>query len=167
MHKYSCVHAPHCTCNRVRVTVIAHCTYCRSGDWTESQRNTRVSCCLLEPRGTENFTAKKFWSDSTTLKFLTFKMPPEPKRSSKLGGMIMTASYRASETKFKNDFYADGNKMFCNFCKHTVEWRKRVSLTLFMLFVGFTHTKKSWKIGKFATRKNAEFGICKAENFGP
>ena len=52
-------------------------------------------------------------------------MPPEPKRSNKLGDQIMTAKYRASEPQFQNDFHADGTKMFCNFCNHSVEWRKR------------------------------------------
>lgn len=55
----------------------------------------------------------------------TITMPPAPKRSRKLGGEIMTAKYRASEPKFKDVYYADGNKLFCHFCNHSVEWRKR------------------------------------------
>lgn len=49
------------------------------------------------------------------------------KASSKLKGSTLTPGFRASETSFKADFYEDGGKLFCKFCKHTVDWKRRDS----------------------------------------
>ena len=45
--------------------------------------------------------------------------------ASKLGGAALSAKFRAGEEQFKGDFYVDGGQMFCNFCKHRVDWKRR------------------------------------------
>ena len=59
---------------------------------------------------------------------LDFIIMSKRKSSCKLGGCTLSAKFRASEPEFRDDFYHDGDKLFCRFCQHTVDWQRRNTL---------------------------------------
>ncbi len=48
---------------------------------------------------------------------------PKPK-----GLKTITAQMRAQDPQFSSDFYVDGDKLFCSFCQHTVDWQRKDTL---------------------------------------
>ncbi len=101
------------------------------------------------------------------------QLPKMPAKSAiKLQNLPLTSKYRAEQ--FSNDFYASGDMFFCQFCQHTVDWKRVDTCCLKLMwktrknYTLWNSNKSKWKkqtLGKNRTeywKKKKENRFCRA-----